>query len=422
MNKFGRSVVFLALVFGTSLAVADTVILKSGEKVEGKILRESPTDVTVEVKISAAVTDERVISKDEVQTIERLTEDDIVFQELKNLKPDPAASFAPAIYEQILTRLKSFQDNFPNSAHLANVKAAYDELAAEKARVDAGEVKFRGQWIGKEEAAKMKSQIEGEQLFNAMKAQGARGDFSGALNTFVLMDTTAKGAAVLPDAIEYAKQVLASMRGQVERALVVKAQAEADFKRLLELSDDRKKAELNAIAKAEENKFDAALAASQKAGLKWPPLIPRSRKSLETLRLAIPAEITRLGTLPVQKMRDSLAKVDQAKKALEEKDLATADTLVREATTLWSDNEAAKRLVEAVTVAKAAATPVPSATPKQVTASAEAASLKKTSAEGGKPFFMTIPGAMTIVGVVILIVGALALLGRGKKPTDTELK
>lgn len=416
MNKFLCRFLFLALLFGTSLVCADTITLKSGEKVEGKILRESTIDVTVEVKISAAVTDERVISKDEVESIERLTEDDIAFGEIKNIKPDPSSSLAAATYEQIVTRLKSFQDNFPGSPHRADVQTALDAFEAEKTRVDAGEVKFRGAWLSKEEAEKVKTQIEAEQLFAAMKVQGARGDFSGALNTFVRIEKDGKGAAVFPDAVDFAKQVLASMLAQVDRALAVRTQSDADFKRLLDLSTDEKKTELMGIAKREQDQFDAVLAAAQKTGAKWMPLIPRSRKSLESLRQTIPGEITRLASIPVQKMRDSNALIEQAKAAIAAKDLTTAESLVKEATTLWSDSEGAKRLTETLTAAKAAATPVPTATPKNITsAAAEAA---KTPAPSEKPFFLTIPGAMTIVGVVILIAGGLALMGRVKKPTD----
>lgn len=424
MNKSGCRFFLPALLFIASLASADTITLKSGDKVEGRILRESTIDVTIEVKISAAVTDERVISKEEVESIERLTEDDIAFQEIKNIKPDPASSLAPATYEQIVTRLKSFENNFPASPHLADVKTNLEAFQAEKTRVDAGEVKFRGTWISKDEAAKMKTQIEADQLFTAMKGQGARGDFSGALNTFERIEKDAKGAVVFPDAVDYAKQVLASMLGQVDRALGVRTQADADFKRLLDLSTDQKKAELMGIAKREQDQFDAALAAAQKAGLKWPPLIPRSRKSLETLRQAIPSEITSLAALPVQKMRDANARIEQAKTAIESKDFTAAESLLKEATTLWPDNESAKQLAVTLTAASApVATPTPSATPKHITTAETAdAAASKASAPGEKPFFLTIPGAMTIVGVVILIAGALALMGRLRKPADEELK
>src|SRR5260221_2529993 len=68
-------------------AVADTITLKTGEKVEGKIVAETDIDVTVSVKVSAGVTDETRIPKVNIDKIEKEQPDEIAGQPLKNLTP-----------------------------------------------------------------------------------------------------------------------------------------------------------------------------------------------------------------------------------------------------------------------------------------------------------------------------------------------
>ena len=68
MPRFSLSfsrMVALALI--TSTALADIVVLKTGEKVEGKVISETDQQVTMEVKISAGVTDERIIPRAQVE-------------------------------------------------------------------------------------------------------------------------------------------------------------------------------------------------------------------------------------------------------------------------------------------------------------------------------------------------------------------
>lgn len=404
-------------------ASADTVTLKSGEKVEGKIIRDTDAEIAVEVKVSASVTDERVIPKSEVEKIDKPQPDEVAFQGIRNLKPDAANSFAPATYEGMITSLKAFQQLFPDSAHHAEVQAVLDAIEAEKQRVDSGEVKFRGNWLSAEQAAQLKPEIQAQQLFGVMKDQGARGDLSGAMNTFERIAASHKGSMIFPDAVDYAKQVLTTLQSTTTRMLGVWAHDQQQLKSSIDFAMPEQKQQLIATAKREQDRDNAALDAAQKAQLKWVPLLPRSQKSLDTLQKQAAAELARLNTLPVKKMRDSIASVDTAKAAIDAKDSAGADKALNDATALWPDNDAAKRYTAIVTAAKAAATPTP--TPKVEATPRAGQAPAKAPGEGGgskKPFFLTIPGAMTIVGIVILIVGGAAILGRGKQSEDEKSK
>ena len=69
--------VLAAMVCATALA--DTITLTTGEKVEGKIIGETATELTVSVKISAAVTDEQVIPKARIAKIDKEQPDELAW-------------------------------------------------------------------------------------------------------------------------------------------------------------------------------------------------------------------------------------------------------------------------------------------------------------------------------------------------------
>ena len=59
--------------------LADTVTLKSGEKLDGKILNETDTEVTISVQVSATIKDERVVKREDIATVEKVQPDEVAW-------------------------------------------------------------------------------------------------------------------------------------------------------------------------------------------------------------------------------------------------------------------------------------------------------------------------------------------------------
>jgi hypothetical protein len=113
-------------------------------------------------------------------------------------------------------------------------------------------------------------------------------------------------------------------------------------------------------------------------------------------------------------MIQSIDKVDAARQAFAAGDFKTADGLLKDATVLWAQNEAAhywaERLKESMTTPAPTATPapkpiavVPRPTPEAVDAGA---ALQPAAATADKPFYMTLTGGIS-TAAAILIVGGL---------------
>src|SRR5258707_755000 len=80
---------------------------------------------------------------------------------------------------------------------------------------------------------KIVGETDKEVTLEVKKAQQARGDIIGALNAFVLLEKSYPGSASMPEAIELAQQLVASLKPAVERAIptqkILKADREKGF-------------------------------------------------------------------------------------------------------------------------------------------------------------------------------------------------
>ncbi len=408
-------------------ASADTVTLKSGEKVDGKVVQETATAVTVEVQVSPSITDQRVIHRDEIANIAKAQPDEIAFADLKGLKPNPQSSYGLGTYDRILTTLQAFQTNFPQSSHHAEVQTEIDAFEAEKTHAVAGEVKYLGRWITKDQAELRKIQIQAQELYGTMAQQAASGDVIGALNTFDQIEKSYATTRVYPDAVVFASQLLASLAKGLTGAAQTQAYDLNQFKDVLALTSEPKKSELIESAKREQAGYDAAVLAAQKTGAKWTPFIARSSTSVIALQKIVPSEAQRLANVPVAKMRESIAKVDSGRTALDAKNYSAAEASFKDALTLWPQNEAAifwsgrlkQQQATPTPTPKAVTTPGPSPTPRHVSSPAPQAAASPAPVEEHS-FFMTIPGAATIVVAVGLVIAVGTFISRKQMRKETS--
>jgi len=356
--------VLLAVANFTTCAFADTIILKNGEKLDGKIVSETAQDVTIEYKVSASITDTRTVAKSEIGNVEKETPDSPAFMALQNLKIGPN-SLPLASYDQVMKGLQGFLDKYPQSTHDGEIAERLTAFATEKTRVAGGELKFNHHWLTREEAQKERYQLEAGVVFAQMQEQTRRGDLVGALNTFDQLEKAYPGARVFPDAVDLAKQALPALRATAERGLQNFRVHEADRAKGLILAREPEKSQMIAAQAREQAAINAELEADSKSGQKWPRLL-NSDKVLTALATKPADEIVRLNTLPVAKMRQSLEASDKAKELFAKDDVAGADAALKEADSLWSANEIAARLTKEISDKKnmaVQATPAP-ATPK----------------------------------------------------------
>lgn len=350
---------------------ADTITLKNGDKVEGKVLSETDTQLVVEERISASIVDSRTILKSDIASVAKTAEDEAAYEVVKSWQPGPN-TLPPNSYDSILSTLQSFVNKYPQSSHLADVTQKLATYAEEKRRVDAGEIRLAGRWISTEEVRRERYQILAQIQFGQLQDLARRGDLVGALNTFDQLEKIYPGARVYPDAVELVRPLLPSLKSLCDRTLTQYKQRKAEREegtKLLSVTDH----ERAAVALAtEERQNDALMAAAQKANQKWGPLLPTSEKSIQAVMAKIPTEQQRLTALPVANMHKSIVSAETAQQLAQRKNYPDASKAFKEAISAWPANELATRgdkevsaLIAASTPAPvvAAATPTPSPTP-----------------------------------------------------------
>ncbi len=351
---------------------ADTVILKSGDKVEGKILSETEAEVTVSVQVTATIKDERVIKRSEIEKIDKVQPDAEAWATIASLAPS-AESLERDDYDRVKAALGYFTATFPQSAHTPEVQKRLDEFSAEQVRVNMGEVKLNGQWLSKEKVKEEQIQIGGRILFNRMKRAATAGQFTDAMAIFDQLEKGFVGSASYPEAVELGRRVLPTLAKAVEQRQVQYKRRLEDEKQRLKNSKGSELAQLEGIIKQETTTTEASLAALERSGVKWLPLQPVNTRSLASLASRVTSETTRLNGLPVEKMKESVKAAQDAEHLLAAGNFDGAEKLLREATSAWSANELAKRLQTKIADAKKAPasspkpsepTPAPTPTPK----------------------------------------------------------
>ncbi len=405
--------VLVVATFVCASAFADTITLKTGEKLEGKVVKETATDLTVEVKVSAGIVDEQVIPKANVAKIDKEQPDEVAWLPLKNLKLAPN-SLQPAQYDAAMRPLQGFVNDFPKSPRAAEAADLLAKFAAEKARVDAGEVRMGEKWLSAEEVGKERYQIQAQIAVQYLRGQRAAGDFIGVLNSFEVIEKNFPGAQTYPDAVETVRETLGTLKAGIERAQKTFQTKKAEFDAGVANSAPLQKAELLAARQRELAGGEAALAAADKAKIKWPALVVASDKNMDAIARKIQPEIQRLASVDVAKLRQAAQLADQGRKEIAEKKPEAVDTLAK-ALSLAQNNELARRLqpdalalktamasAAQAAVVEARATPVatPAAKPRP-----SVAVDTTPQVEPEKPFFLTIGGIITIV---VLLAGGLA--------------
>lgn len=354
---------------------ADTVTLKSGEVLNGTVVSETDQEILMDVTVGSGITDQKKIARTDVATVTKTAEDEMAYAPLKNLAIGPR-SLTPAGYDAMIKPLEGFLARYPQSAHAADVKARLEAFKGEQAKVKAGSLKWNNRWYTPAEIEKNKAVLGSEMLWATMKDQAARRDFIGALNSFDTFEKTYPTSRLFPDAADLAMAQMRVAASEMERIRANAKYQDEQFNRGLLAVDEAERIRMANARKAQVAASEAQLAAAEKAQVKWKPVLPLAPKSLEMLKTTLTSEAPRVGKIPVEAMRKSLAATDDAAVAAKARKITEANAKLREAQTLWKDNAQ----IAAVTELLKRGPQEPAAATAATSGSADAASSPDTGA------------------------------------------
>lgn len=357
MTRMRRSLL-TTLLLGTGSLWADKIELHSGEVIEGKILRVTPSEVVIQTQFSETITEDRPIPRADIKSMERLPEDLRQWQAVQAAVVLPVSALEASAYDAGIVRLKEFIAKFGYSSKVEEARNLLATFEKERALVAGGTPKIDGQFATAEEIREDGGMLAARREVLAIQRRAETGDLIGALNRFLAFEKANAGHPTYPEAVLNARAHLRSLQGLLEHEQRNFPVLEEQRQRSLDLSTPANRASIEAARARELENLQTSVARARAAGDTFLPYASFSLDSMRTLQGIVDKEAARLNEIDVAGMQTSLQETRQAETFLETGDLVAASQTIERALVRWPNNEQAKALsakVEAAIEARQAA-------------------------------------------------------------------
>jgi hypothetical protein len=353
----------LFLLTASSLC-ADRIKLKSGETIEGTVTSETRDSVAIEVPFSATIMDTRVISKADIETMNRQTKDQRAFIELTKLE-NPRTALNASGFEKIRLQIETFIQTFPNSAHLADARALLAKIEEREARLAKGEVKVNGEWLSAEEYAAEKYQIEAAVIADEMQRATAEGNPVGAMNLFDELKKSFPHSTAFAGAVETAKTALADLERRLAFEMGNLQTKLAERARTIELTAQADRERVRIAMEAEDARLKRIAEQAAAAGRKFFPISSIDANGLKLMQNAVAEAKRDLAKPDYVALTAKVAAANETIRAVAESNVDAARAALANLESQWAQFEALPRLKAklAAMEARLTAPQEPTATP-----------------------------------------------------------
>lgn len=287
---------------------ADTLILEDGEKIEGKLIRETEDSYVIEISITEKIKDEKIIPKSKVRSLEKEAPDSILYSKIKSLTPTPER-LSVANYEERIETVESFLNEFPESGKVPRVQRMLDTLQAELEVVRAGGIKFNGKMVTADEYDANTYEYDAMMAEKEIQVAIERREIIGALKLFAVYETKFGRADGRENLVGRIRQVLSVLSTAVESSIASYDDRVAKRDAGLEqMSGDDKLQTERAIARQHET-LEKRFVEEKAIKAGWITPDENHKGSLEECRRQIQNELKRLDS---NKKDESIGSVAEA--------------------------------------------------------------------------------------------------------------
>ncbi|HXI83458.1 MAG TPA: hypothetical protein VNL17_05135 [Verrucomicrobiae bacterium] len=171
-------------------ARADTVKLKDGTALEGEIVSEDASSLSILLEFAGGtITQTRRVDRADIAAVIRWTPEQRAehqiardYENLQKYQLSPSDSYRVEYYDQVISDVfGAFLKEHPNSPYASNVTERIVGWKAERDLVAAGNVKFRGRWSPAAEVAPQMERAWGQQLLQESRELMAQRRFETAV-------------------------------------------------------------------------------------------------------------------------------------------------------------------------------------------------------------------------------------------------
>lgn len=275
-------------------AFGDIFTLKDGTKLDAVILEKTLEQYVLEVNVTRTIKERRTIKREDVESIERVSEADLAFEGMEKLTPAPPLLSVKG-YDERIKVLKDFLGEHKLTTAGTKATKMVSELEEERARIAAGDLKMAdGKFITAEERVSDVIAVESQILRQEFETLVAAKSYTAAFRKYDELEKKYFGSQALRDAVPemaklvtiYGKLIARELKGFDAREEVriesIKKLSDSDYARAL------------AADKAHAAQFEKLWEAEEKAGERWLSIDSKSAESMKSALATLQQELARL--------------------------------------------------------------------------------------------------------------------------------
>ncbi|MCX7713308.1 MAG: hypothetical protein N2035_06555 [Chthoniobacterales bacterium] len=325
------------------LLAADIIELKSGEVLEGKILREDEKEIVIEYRITESILDERKIEKSEVVKIQRQPEDLQVFTKLESLAL-PAEPIGPEDYQTYIHEHTKFLEKYPYSSKVRTVRERIEKANTEIQQLATGGIKIAGIVLSEEEARLAGISSEEREKLKRIRAAAAKNLHRDVLNLTAAWEKMDAGSPALAEAMRTAANSARKLRSKLEFDIRNHPVIEAKWKESIAQASENDRRRVVEMLEEQQRTLAEELKKSKEAAERIPAFASHDLKSMQAALAELDKEETRLKGLNLSNRYSSLEKTIEGAEAAAKAEWVKALEAARKALELWPENRGAKSL------------------------------------------------------------------------------
>ena len=346
-----KNLLFLSLLaLPMALLRGESIELRDGTKIEGKILSVNTETVLIEVQTSPAIREEMSYPRSDVAKIQRASQDDVAYAEVAAFSV-PSTADNPAVYEAPLERVRSFMKNYGYSKHMPEARKLAAALEADRARLVAGEIKLDGVWVPADASPAERTELGGRVQLAKMKESS---EPVAAMTAFEVLEKDHNTSSAYPESVKVARDSLVKLRAGLVRARADLERRIRDQEQGLKLASEDRRLQIEQGIAQEKSAIQAQIERVKQSGSKWTPVL-LDAKLLADLSTRVESEEARLSKIDTATLAAGAAAANEAQRQLAAGNLSAAKANLEQAQKLWSQHVLLASLQESLKKAEAAA-------------------------------------------------------------------
>jgi hypothetical protein len=335
-------------------AVADTVKLKSGETIVGRITNADDNAITIEVEYSSSIIDTQTIPRADVAQFSVESGDEAAFVKIRDVKSPDTILTAGTCQKLIDEKLQPFLRDFPGSPRAADVQLKIRALRDDLARLKDGDVKVSGIWYDKSDFIAEKYQLEAAAVLEAMRRNYEAKNYSAAMNSFELLQRSYPQSLAYVESLRIAPELLSKLQQQLGLEIANLPQTKASRQATIDRTPIEERPPIQRAIAAENARAVAAAALAQHSQQKFYTIYSFDEKGLKSMQTATMQIQKQLDTVDSKDLEQAARLVRRATEELAANQFTGAQTTLAQLRTAWPRYEGLSRLDQRLQRANAA--------------------------------------------------------------------